>query len=91
MCAYLRMRHDQSPTVFVSKEEEGLTYDGLRQLLKRTAKRTLLGNKPKLHGFCRSFALNVLRNGVDIFVLQRLMLICRSCAATFLRIMKTIN
>ena len=30
-------------------------------------------NKPKLHGFCRSFALSMLRSGVDIFVLQRLM------------------
>jgi integrase len=32
-----------------------------------------LGNKPKLHGFRRAFALNMLRSGVDIFVLQRVM------------------
>jgi len=71
--SYLRMRHDQSPAMFVSKDEERLTYDGLRQLLERRAKRAKLGNKPKLHGFRRAFALNMLRSGVDIFVLQRLM------------------
>ncbi len=71
--AYLRMRHDQSPAMFVSKDEERLTYDGLRQLLDRRAKRAELSNKPKLHGFRRAFALNLLRSGVDIFVLQRLM------------------
>ena len=73
MRAYLRLRHDQSPAVFVSKEEERLTYDGLRQLLERRAKRAKLVNKPKLHGFRRAFALNMLRSGVDIFILQRLM------------------
>jgi site-specific recombinase XerD len=35
MRAYLRMRHEQSPAVFVSTDEERLTYDGLRQLLER--------------------------------------------------------
>src|SRR5215212_949765 len=53
MRAYLRMRHDQSPAVFVSKDEERLTYDGLRQLLERRAKRAKLTDKPKLHGFRR--------------------------------------
>src|SRR3989304_4747492 len=38
MRAYLRMRHDQSPALFVSKDRERLTYDGLRQLLERRAK-----------------------------------------------------
>ena len=73
MRGYLRQRHDSSPALFVSKDEERLTYDGLRQLLERRAKRAKLSNKPKLHGFRRAFALNMLRSGVDIFVLQRLM------------------
>jgi integrase/recombinase XerD len=73
MRAYLRLRHDPSPALFISKDEERLTYDGLRQLLERRAKRANLSNKPKLHGFRRAFALNMLRSGVDIFVLQRLM------------------
>ncbi len=71
--SYLRTRHDQSPALFVSKDGERLTYDGLRQLLERRAKLAKLGNKPTLHGFRRAFALNMLRSGVDIFVLQRLM------------------
>jgi site-specific recombinase XerD len=73
MRSYLRMRHDQSPAMFVSKDEERLTYDGLRQLLERRAKLAKLGSKPKLHSFRRAFALNMLRSGVDIFSLQRLM------------------
>src|SRR5688572_1871243 len=71
--AYLRMRHHSSPALFISKDEERLTYDGLRLLLERRAKRAKLSNKPKLRGFRRAFALNMLRSGVDIFVLQRLM------------------
>jgi integrase/recombinase XerD len=67
------MRHDQNPAMFVANDEERLTYDGLRQLLERRAKRAKLDNKPKLHSFRRAFALNMLRSGVDIFVLQRLM------------------
>ena len=59
-------------SLFVSKDEESLTYDGFRQLLERRAKRARLSNKPELHGFRRVFALNMLRSGVDIFVLQRL-------------------
>jgi integrase/recombinase XerD len=73
MRAYLRLRHDPSPALFISKDEERLTYDGLRQLLERRTKRANLSNKPKLHGFRRAFALNMLRSGVDVFVLQRLM------------------
>lgn len=67
------MRHDQSPAAFISKDEERLTCQGLRQLLERRGKRAKLSNKPKLRGFRRAFALNMLRSGVDIFVLQRLM------------------
>ena len=73
MRAYLRLRHDPSPALFISRDEERLTYDGLRQLLERRTKRAKLSNKPKLHGFRRAFALNMLRSGVDIFVLQRLL------------------
>ena len=56
MRAYLRMRHDSSPALFFSKDEERLTYDGLRLFLERRAKRAKLSNKPKLHGFRRAFA-----------------------------------
>jgi integrase/recombinase XerD len=73
MRSYLRLHSNDTPALFISKDGERLTYGGLRQLLERRAKRAKLGNKPKLHGFRRAFALNMLRSGVDIFVLQRLM------------------
>jgi len=72
--SYLRTRQDQSPALFISKKDgERLTYDGLRQLLDRKAALAKLEKKPVLHGFRRAFALNMLRSGVDIFTLQRLM------------------
>ena len=71
--SYLRMRRDQAPALFVSKEGERLTYDGLNQILERKANTAKLDKKPTLHGFRRAFALNMLRSGVDVFVLQRLM------------------
>jgi integrase/recombinase XerD len=73
MRSYLRMHPNQNPALFISKDGERLTYDGLRQLLERRAKSAKLCNKPTLHGFRRAFALNMLRSGVDIFALQRLM------------------
>jgi excisionase family DNA binding protein len=43
MRAYLRLRHDSSPALFVSKDEQRLTYDGLPLLLERRAKRAKRG------------------------------------------------
>jgi integrase/recombinase XerD len=73
MRSYLRTRHDQCPALFISRDGERLTYEGLRQILERRAKTTKLTIKPSLHSFRRAFALNMLRSGVDIFALQRLM------------------
>jgi integrase/recombinase XerD len=71
--AYLRLRRDKCQAVFVSKSNERLTYDGLRQILERRAKKAGLKKQPTLHDFRRAFALTMLRNGVNIFALQRLM------------------
>ena len=73
MRAYLRMRNDRSPALFISIHRERLTYDGLNQLLERKAKTAKLDQKPTLHSFRRAFAINMLRAGVDIFALQWLM------------------
>jgi len=70
MRAYLRMRNDRSPALFISIHRERLTYDGLNQLLERKAKTAKLDQKPTLHSFRRAFAINMLRAGVDIFALQ---------------------
>ncbi len=69
--AYLRVREDHCPALFVSNRGEFLTYDGLLQLLERRWKKSKLAKRPSLHDFRRAFALNMLRNGADVFSLQR--------------------
>ena len=72
--AYLRIREDHEDlALFVSKTMERLTYDGLRQIIKRHSKIAGLKKVPTLHDFRRQFALSMLNNGADIFSLQKLM------------------
>lgn len=74
MRGYLRLRENhQASALFVSKTNERLTYDGLRQMLQRHSKTAGLKKEPTLHDFRRAFAVNMLNNGSDIFSLQRLM------------------
>jgi len=73
---WLRMRGVKSGPLFVQAIYKDdllrLSYDGLRSIVRVRAK--LAGvEPPPLHGFRRTFALTMLRNGVDIFTLQRLM------------------
>ena len=49
-----------------------LTYWGLRSMVARRSRQAMI-EPPELHAFRRSFALNMLRNGCDVFSLQRLM------------------
>ena len=69
----MKIRYDRCPALFVSKTDERLTYDGLKQILERRAKSAGLKKEPNLHDFRRAFALTMLRNGVNIFALQKLM------------------
>lgn len=70
---YLRIRgEDQNPALWVKEDGEALTVWGLNDMMARRAR--LAGiPRPGLHDFRRSFALAMLRNGCDIFTLQRLM------------------
>lgn len=68
--AYLRKRHDQNSALWITKDRERLTYDGLRSILIRRAKMAGLKVIPSPHDFRRAFALNYLRKGGDIFTLQ---------------------
>lgn len=71
--AYLKLRHDRCPALWVSIQGERLTYDGLRAILTRRAMDTGLESVPSPHDFRRQFALSMLRNGSDVFSLQKLM------------------
>jgi len=57
---------------WLTDEGERLTYWGLNEVISRRAKAAKV-QKPRLHDFRRDFALNFLRNGGDIFTLQRLL------------------
>ncbi len=70
--AYFKLRVDNHPALWLTNEGERLSYWGLRSMIQRRAK--LAGvEAPELHGFRRAFALTMLRNGVDLITLQRLM------------------
>jgi site-specific recombinase XerD len=70
--AYLRTRNDHSPALWVTISGNRLSYWGLRQIIRRRATKVNV-NVPGLHDFRRAFALQSLRNGMDIYSLQKLM------------------
>jgi integrase/recombinase XerD len=72
--AYLkdRGRINGDAPLFVNHSGRRLTYCALRGIVERRAEAAGLP-EPGLHGFRRAFALNMLRSGVDIITLQRLL------------------
>lgn len=70
---YLRYRTSNHPALWVSTRGERMTYAALRCLLRRRAELVGMKEIPTPHDFRRAFALVMLRNGVDIFALQKLM------------------
>lgn len=70
---YFRFRQDTSHALWISIHGERLTSTGLRLLLRRRAVIAELKEIPTPHDFRRAFALAMLRNGVDVFALQKLM------------------
>lgn len=71
--AYLRNRRDNNPALWISIQGDRMSYAALRCFLRRRAERVGLKDIPTPHDFRRAFALIMLRNGVDIFALQKLM------------------
>jgi integrase/recombinase XerC len=71
--AYFRFRRDTHSALWVSIHGERMTYTALRCLLRRRAQLAGLEEIPTPHDFRRAFALIMLRNGVDVFALQKLM------------------
>jgi len=70
--SYLSIRRNEGGALFLTICGERLTYTGLRMLLKRRAKKAKVAYQSP-HSFRRLFALQMLRNGIDIFSLQLLM------------------
>ncbi|MBA3075213.1 MAG: tyrosine-type recombinase/integrase [Anaerolineae bacterium] len=69
---YLRFRTDKSPALWVTKDNEPLTYWGLKSMVKRRAKIVNVP-PPEIHSFRRWFALTCLRSGMDVYSAQELM------------------
>ena len=71
---YLRYRSgvSEDDPLWVSHQGNRLTYGGLRSVVRRRAEVAGI-RPPSLHSFRRAFATNSLRNGVNVFSLQRLM------------------
>ena len=75
LVSYLRMREkagDVEP-LFATIDGGRLHYSSLRDIVRRRAVKAGINPAPTLHSFRRAFALACLRNGVDIYSLQRLM------------------
>lgn len=58
--------------LFVNDENERVKYGGLLARIRRISKKAGIA-APGLHDFRRAFAINMLRNGVDVITLSRLM------------------
>jgi integrase/recombinase XerD len=69
---YLKHRRDTSPALWVSVDGDRLAYGSLRGIVKRRAKDAAI-TAPALHDFRRGFALNYLKNGGDVFSLQKIL------------------
>lgn len=72
--AYFRKRKDVEPedALWVDRDGHGLTRSGIREIIRRLSLRAGI-KEPGLHSFRRAFAVNALRNGMDVIMLQRLM------------------
>lgn len=75
LARYLRKRSSARPTdpLFTTKLGGRMSSKGLEQMLKNRSARAGLDPIPGLHDFRRAFAVSCLKNGMDVFTLQRLM------------------
>lgn len=69
---YLKVRGDEPGYLWLTVHGDRLKYAGLRQVLRRRAEMVGL-REPSLHSFRRLFAISMLRNGADVYTLQKLM------------------
>jgi len=69
---YLKERDSNSQFLFLTETGTPLTFAGLREIVRRLASRVSIP-VPGLHDFRRFFALQSLRNGMDLLTLSRLL------------------
>ena len=74
LLAYYRHRDqlDDDAPLWVKSDGKKLTKAGIRQSVRRAAQRAGV-DEPGMHEFRRAFAINSLRNGMDVATLQRLL------------------
>jgi len=74
LLAYYRHREslDSDLALWVKRDGDALTKSGIRQIVRRAAGRAGV-DVPGMHEFRRAFAINSLRNGMDVATLQRLL------------------
>jgi integrase/recombinase XerD len=72
---YLRSRGDIQPTdpLFTNEDDNRLRFFGLRQMVIRRSKVASLNKVPGLHDFRRAGAINLLRSGVSVAVIQKIL------------------
>lgn len=73
---YLRKRGgvvNGSDPLFITRNGTRFSTKGLEQMLKTRARKAEIDPAPGLHDFRRAFAITCLKNGMDVFTLQRLM------------------
>lgn len=72
--SYLKTRTYLRPNsaLFTTDDDERLKFNGLKQIIRRLSKRAGI-QMPGLHDFRRAFALNMIRNGVDLISISRLL------------------
>jgi len=71
----LKHRTDNHPALWITHPRFGIErmkYGGLKEIMARRAEKASV-EKPALHDFRRAFAISMLRNGVDVFTLAKLM------------------
>lgn len=69
---YLKQRKDDNKALWITKDKDRLSYWGIRSILQRHS--DLAGCLTvTAHSFRRAFAINMLRAGIDIFTIAKLM------------------
>lgn len=70
--AYLKLRRDTLPNLWINKNHEPLAYWGLKAIVRYRANQANVPI-PSIHSFRRWFALTCLRAGANVYSIQELM------------------